>query len=279
MTKRREKRMRIAAVVAMFALVAAADRCPAQLVSVQCCSEQGDFENITDCVGGTNVLVRPALCRPAATCVLGFGPDASFMDGLCAPLQGIPIFDRGFCSSWSDDSIPVVQQCVAIPNADITMFEVYDDDQDGDLDVADLAMFKQVYAGVPKLTQSDAAVVAVDCCIHDAVLPQIGECLSGPGVTTQPPGCALRPACVTGFSAPLETGDWLYRVCALTPVPPASDTSHCVSWQSSGEPVVFECPTVPTLAPSFFVLADTDADVDVDLRDFAVMQREIADIK
>lgn len=262
-------------ILAVIAMLVAGHPCSAQLVSVQCCSIEADFEGIINCLGGAGVLVRPPSCAPGATCVLGFGEDSKFMEGLCDVPQFIPEFSYGFCSSWSDETTPVVHRCVAIPSASVTMFEVFDDEGDGDLDFADMSMFKQVYDRVPKLDQSEAETVSVECCIHDALLPQVAECMSGPGVTTQPVDCSITPVCVTGFSAPLEYGDWLYRVCDDAPTPPGEFSSQCMGWQNSDKPVVFECQNIPTAAPSFFTLADTDTDADVDLRDFAVLQREI----
>jgi hypothetical protein len=243
---------------------------------VQCCSVEADFAIIDQCVGGTSVLARPAACAPAATCILGFGPDGAFIDDLCGGATSVP-FTNGFCSSWSEGSIPVVHQCVAIPSASVTMFEVWDDEQDGDLDAADMAVFDEVYAGVPKLDQTHAQLTGVECCIPDAVISAVAACLSGPNQTSPPPSCSIESYCTAGFSAPLEPGDWLYRTCLQSPTEPEPEFLHCDSWTSGLSPAVFECRTVPFAGHSLFNLIDSDGDQDADLLDYAALQRAIAE--
>ncbi len=248
----------------------------AQLVSVRCCTEQPDLERIGECISGPGDTSQPTSCPPAATCVLGFGDNAGLMESLCDPAQVIPpIPFRAYCSEWVDETSTIVNQCVAKSNASINLFAVYDDDQDGDLDLQDLAVFDQVYDSVPKLVQSDAVLVAVECCVPDSVIRSIGDCLSGPGGTTIPGACDGTATCVVGFSELVELGDWQYKLCANGPAAlPDPSTSFCDSWQMEGIQIIHSCRGSRTAGNSFFVVSDSDGDDDVDLADFSVFQRE-----
>jgi len=248
----------------------------AQLVSVQCCTEQPDLDRIGECVSGPGGTTRPASCPPAATCVLGFGDDVVLMASLCDPEQVVPPTPfRAYCSEWADETATVVKECVAKSNASINLFTVYDDDQDGDLDLKDLAVFTQVYDSVPKLEQSDAVVVAVECCVPESIVRRIGECLSGPGGMSIPSACTGTATCVVGFSALVEVGDWQYKLCTTGPVElPDASTSFCVSWQTESMPIAHSCRGSHIAGNYFFVVSDTDGDGDVDLADYAVIQRE-----
>jgi len=161
----------------------------------------------------------------------------------------------------------------------VTLFELFDIEQDGDLDIADLSPYVSTYDFVPKLVQSDAELISAECCIPDAVLSEIGECLSGPDASDQPATCEIEPLCTAGFSAPLEPGDWLYKVCSQSPPGPSPQAAYCTSWNTSDEPAGFECVAAHLRGHSLFELIDVDGDVDVDLADYAVLQRDIADAR
>lgn len=180
-----------------------------------------------------------------------------------------------------------MHECVSHPVTGATLFETYDDDQDGDLDLYDVRVFSTSYDYVPKTVQSEAELVFTKCCIPETVISEIAECLSGPieppgprdqpNSSPQPLACALEPYCTAGFSAPLEPGDWLYKTCAQSAGGPAPDPMHCYSWQTSEKPAVFECRAAHLPGLSLFVLIDFDNDEDVDLFDFAELQRDIVD--
>jgi len=247
-----------------------------QLVSVRCCIEQPDLGRIGECISGPDDTSLPSSCPPAAICVLAFGNNTEVMESLCDPTQPVqPIPVRGYCSQWVDENFVVVHECTAKLNASINLFAVFDDEQDGDLDLWDLAVFNQDYDSVPKLEQSDAVVVYVECCVPEGVVRNIGACLSGPGGTTIPTACDAAANCVVGFSALVEVGDWLNKLCASGPrVPPDPSTSYCFSWQSEEIPIVHLCPGSHISGLAMFVVSDSDGDGDVDLCDFAVFQRE-----
>lgn len=268
--------MPIRPLVAAITLTLLASLVRAQLVSVSCCTEQPDLEKIGECVSGPGDTLQPSSCPPAATCVLGFSDNSELMGSLCDPEQVIPpIPFRAYCSEWVDEASTVLTQCVAKSNASISLFAVYDDDQDGDLDLQDFAVFDQVYDSVPKLEQSDAVVAAVECCVPDSVVRAIGDCLSGPGGTTIPNACDRTATCVIGFSALVELGDWQYKLCASGPAAlPDPSTSFCDSWQAEGIPITHSCRGSRIAGNSFFVISDSDGDGDVDLADFSVFQRE-----
>jgi len=264
------------ALVAAITLTAFSPPVWAQLVSVRCCTEQADLERIGECISGPGNTSQPTSCLPAATCVLGFGDNAGLMESLCDPEQVLsPTPFRAYCSEWVDETATVVKQCVAKSNASINLFTVYDDDLDGDLDLQDLAVFDQVYDSVPKVEQSDAVLLSVECCVAESVVRAIGECLSGPGGTTIPSACDRTTTCVVGFSALVELGDWQYRLCT-TGLPELPDplTSYCVSWQMEGIPITHFCRGSRIAGNSFFVVSDSDGDGDVDLADFSVFQIE-----
>lgn len=268
--------MLIRTLVAVIALTVLSPPASAQLVSVRCCTEQADLERIGECISGSGDTSQLTSCPPAATCVLGFGNNTGLMGSLCDSEQVIPPSPfRAYCSEWADESSTVTHECVAKPNASINLFAVYDDDQDGDLDLQDLAVFDQVYDSVPKLEQSDAVLVAVECCVPDSVVRAIGDCLSGPGGMTIPSACDGTATCVVGFSALVELGDWQNKLCASGPaVLPDPSMSLCHSWQTEGIPLAHSCRGSHIAGNSFFVVSDGDGDGDVDLADFSVFQRE-----
>jgi len=249
------------------------------------------LQRIGECVSGPDVKSQPSPCPPASTCVLGFGDNQAMMVILCDPEQIVPPDPhRGYCSSWTDESVSVVQECVAKPNPSISLFTVFDDEGDGDLDLRDVAVFGQVYDTTPKLEQSDAILVYVECCVPVSVIRATGKCLTGPGPSYHctgnprqvicsgnpiPSTCDAAATCVVGFSSVVEVGDYQYKLCASGPADlPDPSTSYCDSWHMEEIPVVFSCRGSPIAGDSFFVVADSNGDGDVDLADFSVIQIE-----
>ncbi len=256
----------------------------AQLVSVQCCTGQADLDRIGECVSGPDVFDRPVECTAGATCIFGFGPDDSMMAALCDASMQAPDFSRGFCDSWVVESIPAVHECVAKPAEGITLFELFDVDeengQDGDIDAIDLGTFYAAYDAVPKLEQAEAKLVFVECCIPSSMPSELSDCLSGPGNTTEPPDCLFDLACTAGFTAPLEPGDWLYKTCAQVQDNPDPDPPPafmvCQRWNATDQPSAFRCRVAHLPGHSLFVVADLDGDEDVDLADYALLQQNTA---
>lgn len=216
----------------------------AQLVSVRCCTSQADLEQVGNCISGPGNTNHPSPCAAGATCVLGFGSSVEMMERLCAPdQQTVPSQSRGHCDSWVDAAAKVEHECVARPTTGVTLFESFDDEQDGDFDLRDLAVFAGAYNAVPKQVQSDARLVSLKCCVPEDVIRDIGVCLSGPGGETIPAACTHDMHCVAGFSEPLEAGDYLYRICASpSSVTPDSPNGLCSSWEDPEVQSAFECP-------------------------------------
>jgi len=264
--------------MAIVAVVSAVWVAPAesQLVSVRCCTEENHLALIGDCVSGEGALMQPDTCPPSATCILGFGENTQLMAALCDPETNEipPIPTRAYCSSWLHAATPVVHECVAKPEVMATLFTVYDDDGDGDLDESDVAVFEKVRETVPKLVQSEAVLTYVECCVAEEVIRNIGVCLSGPGVTTTPLPCDGAAPCVAGFSAPVETGDYLHELCGEPAVLPKPGESYCLAWQADDVPTAFLCLASNYPGNNYFIVSDTDGDADVDLSDFAVFQQE-----
>jgi len=238
-----------------------------QLVSVRCCTEEHDLGLIQDCVSGDGNTTRPSTCPAGATCVLGFGQDTQLLGRLCDSRNPeIPHPARAFCSSWSLEAPSVVHECVANPALGVSLFSVFDDDGDGDLDESDVAAFEEAREIVPKLVQSGGILTLVECCVPSATFR-----LSGPDTTATP----MHAACLAGFSKPVELGDYLFEICGAPPTDvPSPSESFCVSWQIDTMPPGFYCPAADFVQQAIFVVADTDDDADVDLVDFAVYQRD-----
>ncbi|MDO8629290.1 MAG: hypothetical protein Q7R41_02255 [Phycisphaerales bacterium] len=246
---------------------------------------QADLEKIGNCVSGPGGLTRPEDCEPGATCILGFGPDTNLMGQLCDPERTtIPDFSRAYCSGWADESVSIAYECIAKSHPSVTIFEVFDDEQDGDMDLRDINAFQEFYQVAPNQVQCDAILVALECCVPESVVRDIGRCLSGPVVhefvgrppriISTPPPCNEDIRCTLGFSAPVELGDYLYRMCAAgLPIDPNASIGYCSSWEVAETQVVFECPANKAAGVTFFVVSDSDGDDDVDLFDFAAFQR------
>ncbi len=247
-----------------------------QLVSVRCCTEQADLQQVRRCLSGPGNTEPPDECPPTATCVLAFGEHQDLMTMLCdAQLAVPPVPLRAYCSSWNDETATVSAECVAKAQASVNLFSVYDDDADGDLDLRDLAGFGQVYGVTPALQQSEAVLVSVECCVPEFLVREIGACLSGPGSNAIPAACDASANCVYGFSAPIELGDWHHTMCAPgNPILPHPSYAYCVSWQNADLPLVFSCRAAQLPGNSFSIVSDEDGDDDVDLADFAFFQRD-----
>ncbi|MEK6677411.1 MAG: hypothetical protein AABZ47_17380 [Planctomycetota bacterium] len=249
----------------------------AQLVSVRCCTEESHLDRIADCVSGDGNLMQPETCLPGAMCVLGFGESTQLMAALCdldATVSPIP--ERGYCSIWGFASLPAMQECVAKPNLVATLFSVFDDDGDGDLDEIDVAVFEKVRQPVPRTQQTEAVLTYVECCIPDAAIRGIGRCLSGPGVTTRPLDCEGTATCIAGFSEPVLPGDYLHGLCSSEPViPPKPTEMYCFGWEADEVSTGFLCPSIIVPGNSLFSISDADDDADVDLQDFSAFQRAL----
>jgi hypothetical protein len=245
------------------------------LVSVRCCTQESNLASIEDCVSGHGNLTQPSTCPPGAACVLGFGENTQLMAALCdldAAVTATP--DQASCSTWVYDAMPVAQECVAKSHLVATLFSVYDDDGDGDLDATDVALFEKVFPIVPNVVQSEAALTYMQCCLPEAVILSVGQCLSGPGVTAIPPACDGMATCIAGFSEAVEPGDYQYVLCGEPVVLPKPKDSYCLAWQAEDVATSFLCPAADIAGHAYFIVADTHGDVDVDLRDFAAIQRE-----
>jgi hypothetical protein len=208
-------------------------------------------------------------------CVLGFRENVELMSALCdsqRPVTRPP--ERAHCASWADETALAVQECVAKSQPSVNLWSVFDDEGDGDFDLVDLAGFQDVYQVTPKLVQSEAVLVAVECCVPESVIRNLGACLSGPQETNLPAECEASTDCVYGFSELIEIGDWQYTMCtSKPPVLPDPFAAYCISWDG-GVSVTFICHAAHLPGHSLAILADDDGDEDVDLADFATFQRE-----
>jgi hypothetical protein len=247
----------------------------AQLVSVECCHDEDDLLKIGHCTSGPNATELPEDCQPPGHCVLGFGANTELMDLLCAaePPQ-LPDEPRVMCTSWVVDDAPVVDECVASAAVEINLFTNYDTDRDGDLDLRDVAAFQELFHGIPNPTQSDAMLVRVECCFPEASLLSLGLCLSGPGVLDAPPACDSRAVCTLGFSDTVQVGDFMYRLCrpeSTTTIGPSD--FFCSSWAEEGAAIVQSCEATEAFGVGSWLVFDDDNDGDLDLLDFANLQR------
>ena len=247
----------------------------AQLVSVECCHYEGDLLKIGHCTSGPNATQLPEDCQPPGNCVLGFGANTELMGLLCAAEQPeLPDEPRAMCTSWVLDDAPVVDECVASPATGINLFTIYDADRDGDLDLRDVAAFQELFHGIPNPTQSDAMLVRVECCFPEASLLSLGLCLSGPGVLDAPPECDSQAACTLGFSDTVQVGDFMHRLCrpeSTTTIGPSD--FFCSSWVEEGVPIVQSCEATEASGVGSWLVFDDDGDGDLDLVDFASLQR------
>ncbi len=263
-------------VVVIFNLCVFTAVCRAQIVSVRCCAEDADYQRVAQCMSGVYEVVLPPDCPPAAKCVLGFGKNHAAMAALCDPLEPVtPPPRRAQCTSWQDDATVVLAECVAKADPSVNLWSIYDDEGDGDLDLADLAVFQFVYDVTPKLAQSQAMLVYAECCVPESVVRNIGACLSGPEAVDIPPMCDTATNCIFGFSEPVELGDWQNKLCAGgTAELPDPSTAYCTFWEHSELPPTFTCRGAQLPGHSLFIIADDDGDADVDLSDFAAFQRD-----
>lgn len=197
----------------------------AQVVSVSCCISEGNLTRIGECLSGPENDTFPPGCGSIVTCVLGFGGDTAIMDVMCDPARPeLPDEPRAVCKSWTATEAQVTQECIAVPNTDFNLFEMYDADGDGDMDLRDAAAFQKIYQSVPKEVQSEARLVYVECCVP-----------AGGGADT-------TPTCTLGFDGVIEPGDYMYELC----VPGSFPTPHtpgllCESWSVGYVPAMYLC--------------------------------------
>jgi len=262
--------------IALICSLLAVD-CFAQLVSVECCHYEEDLLKIGQCASGPGETQLPENCEPPGHCVLKFGANAELMGLLCdAEQPELPEESRAMCSSWVIDYAPVFDECIASAAAEIDLFSVYDADSDGDLDLRDIALFQELFREIPNPTQSEATLVYVECCFPEATLRSLGLCLSGPYGVEAPPDCDAKAACTLGFSDTIELGDFMYRLCRpeSTTTPGPADR-FCSSWREEGIPIVQYCEATDAAGVGSWLVFDDDDDGDLDLRDFASIQRII----
>lgn len=251
-----------------------------QLVSSKCCISRDELLTFRDCLSGPVSTQIPDHCYRAGTCVIGFGENQDTADVLCTPDQpGIPDPPRGYCTDWSLEGVEPEYECLAHHNSGFDLFTFWESDGDGDLDLRDVAWFLttlDMYEPVPRLRQSNAHIVSVECCFPAGELLRIGEGMSGPGWAIEPEALGYTPRCRVGFSEPVEPGDFLYRLCGTGPPdPPGPPDALCTSWQLVDEPVAQMCEVSLGSYMSSFVTFDDDGDGDIDLTDFAHFQIEI----
>ena len=249
--------------------------CFAQLVSVECCYFEEDLLRIGQCTSGPDGTQLPETCRHTGNCMLAFGANTGLMALLCTgDGPQLPDEPRAMCTGWVLDDAPAVDECVASPAMEINLFTTYDADRDGDLDLKDVAAFQELFDEVPNPMQSDAKLVRVECCFPEASLLSLGLCLSGPDVMDAPPECDSQAACTLGFSDTVEIGDFMYRLCrpeSSTTIGPSDFL--CASWTEEGIPIVHSCQATDASGVGSWLVFDDDDDGDLDLTDFANLQR------
>jgi hypothetical protein len=152
---------------------------------------------------------------------------------------------------------------------------VFDSDDDGDLDLRDLALFQQFPPLIHSIARPQAAVVQNECCLGESGLRNLGNCMSGPGQTDVPHTCQSAVECEVGFDQPVEGGDYAYQLCDVdgTIMPDAS--AMCVSWSAAQMPLVDACPASHVPGITAFITFDADGDGDFDLTDYADFQRAV----
>ncbi|UCC29112.1 MAG: hypothetical protein JSU86_13025 [Phycisphaerales bacterium] len=220
-----------------------ADECqPGKLASVKCCISEKDLIRIGLCLSGPGDTNIPSACGSIGTCVLGFAEQGLIIEEVCDPEDPeIPDEPRAVCISWAAREASIKQECVASPNTDFSLFETLDADQDGDLDLRDMAAFQRTYESVPKEVQSGARLVFVECCVPAAGMGVGQKRVSGADVAKDAVAAGSQPVCTLGFSGMIEPGDYLYELCrpGTTPKPPEGST--CVSWSAEDVPIAFLC--------------------------------------
>lgn len=250
----------------------------AQLVSVQCCAVQADLERIGECLTGPEERDEPPQCPTAVQCVLGFGVDSGLTPALCDPDAKDATFpSQASCDGWSSSG-EVITTCLARDAGFASLFDVSDNEGDGDVDLYDLVVFQNGYSVVLKQVQSDAVLASVECCLVGPVAASLSACLSGPNQTAIPTSCTAVSRCVFGFSDAIELGDQLYEFCRNEIGEPDGELlTFCSGWSAASVPVAFTCQTSPPVTFGFYVVADVDGDEDVDLADFAFFQTDWAE--
>jgi hypothetical protein len=259
-----------------------------QIIGIECCATDADFQRIGLCMSGPGNEERPEGCPTAGICVIGYAHD-----GACGPQQTPPDdFGRGLCSSWRVGDDEPVARCVAPPTIGIDLFSLYDHDvevypirvltepdqpADGDVDLMDFSVFQNIYPIFPNAVQPKANPFVAECCLAEDGLRRLGNCLSGPGIDTQPAGCESHLSCVIGFDAPVGPGDEMFQLCrAGEPLPPKTGLETCVGIEDTPFVPAFECQAAPLPGVDTFSTFDGDADGDFDLADYARYQYSLA---
>ncbi|MBI3834155.1 MAG: hypothetical protein HY287_07490 [Planctomycetes bacterium] len=242
---------------------------------MKCCVVESDLAKFSQCATDPVTSTAPDSCSAGATCVLGFGADQSNMQFLC-DLEATPVDPpRAYCTEWHAGAAQPQAFCVAKANASVNLFSTYDEDDDGDLDLADFGVFQDLYEPVPKQIQSDAVVASVECCLPFSGAQRIAECLSGPGECHDLGYCDLGSICVVGLSAAVDVGDYMDRICAEgTTELPDPQSAFCISWVDPSIDAAFICQAAFAEGITPFVVMDNDGDGDLDLLDFAAFQND-----
>ena len=239
-----------------------------------CCMNTNELQEIGLCVSGPGGLSRPTTCDEAGRCYYVVdGMTGSKEDGAFQNQSAGPIPSRAICSS----------ALVAGPvqkgprgGDGIDLFSVFDADQDGDLDLKDIGAFLDTYEPAPNLLQSDAKLVAAECCFSHEEQLRVGTCLSGPKVKGPIGACVDQGTCVLGFSAPAGPGDQQYKLCMAGPfVEPKLSGAACEFWFEESVTAAFECNASYASGVTPFVTFDADGDADFDLVDLAKYLNEI----
>jgi len=238
-----------------------------------CCVRTDELQEIGLCVSGPRAFERPSECGETGRCYIAVGGGASGVDsgesgsgGDQAQSAGF-LHPRAYCSSsFKEQDV----QSTLIGGYGIDLFTVFDDDQDGDLDLRDVAVFMETYEPAPKRVQSDARMVAAECCFSIEDQRGVGVCLSGPGVNHPIASCENQGRCVVGFDGVVGPGDLMYKLCSVAPfvdLDPAA--TECASWSFDGPPVTFTCNASYIAGVTPFSTFDADGDGDFDLGDLA----------
>lgn len=126
-----------------------------------------------------------------------------------------------------------------------------------------------------------AQLVSVECCVDDAEIARIGECLSGPGETQLPPGCESVSTCVLGFGGAVLTSNLVSGFCDPTSpdLPDFSPGEGCSFWRNDTTPMTQQCVAAADETNlNLLLMFDSDEDKDLDMRDVASFQREFLPI-
>lgn len=209
-----------------------------------------------------------------------------------------PAPERAACTTWKSEGASVAHECVAaagVPGLNLFHLLDHDDESpfdqirpppgpqidadkpgDGDLDLVDFAVFQRSYTLIPNAEQPRANPFAVECCLDESGLRQLGGCIGGPAATLPPPGCDAHLSCVVAFPEPVGPGDYLYQLCRDgEPILPDL-TKTCFAAQDADFEPAFLCQAAPLSGVTTFAAFDADRDGDLDLTDYARYQYSLA---